>query len=55
MIFADDKHFYKVDGEFILIANEIAMAVKENQVLNLMLASSKLYEKMKKDFFEEIK
>lgn len=50
----DKEHFYKVDGEFILFANDVCKAVSENNVFGLMLASAKLYEKFKTLRLEEI-
>lgn len=56
MIILDDKHFYKIDGEFLLIVNDVVQAVNENKVFDLMLASARLAEKSKNiTNLEEIK
>lgn len=51
----DKKHFYKVDGDFIRIANEIAMAAENNELCEILIGAGKINEIMKNLHLEEIK
>lgn len=51
----DKEHFYKVDGDFIRIANELGMAAENDDICGILINAGKINEIMKNLHLEEIK
>lgn len=42
----DKYHFYKIDGDFLLLINELAIAAQNADIIQILLNSGKICEKM---------